>query len=337
MVLAALLFADGLLVAGAGEASAEGSASTSVGPARRDAGAVRHAKADLQGPSGPEGAVAASKPAAPARVRIAMGSRAAERLPEQRLRRLVAIQLAGVVEVAPEPNGPLDEPTVRVFVELDEPRVATVQVQGAGRRLDARTVDLEGLPWDVAMRFIAIGVSEAVRAQLSPVRRPRPKPPTEEEILEGLAQHPSVELRSALVGHYVGASDDLVAGSRIALAVRQPWLDFRGDLELVGSLEGQPAIGLGVGARRSVWVDPAVRLELGAGLRIAMGDSTLPKATEPVAVPWLVAHAALGGAARIDDATWLTLELEPGLSFAPESRSAGPSAGIALGISFDGR
>jgi len=287
-------------------------------------------------------------------VRIALGPAAAERLSDVRLRRLAAFQLAETARVGASADGPLDEGAVHVFVELRGTSTVVVQAQAPGRRIDTRTVDVEGLPWDVAQRFVAIGISEMVRAQLAPVRKPRPRPPTEDEILAGLGARSSIELRSSAVLAFDGAPGTPIVGSRFDVSVRQPWLDAHalvGVLADLGACEGPDRDGcdrarleLGLGASELVWLDPDARLELGVEAAAAIGATAPHHAHTPwkdrdepdeSAVRWLRATALLGAAYQVDERVWLDAAIEPGVVVEPARGSAGAWLGGRVGIAFE--
>jgi len=310
------------------------------------------------GPSRAETA-AASAPAERPFVRIALGPAASERLNDVRLRRLAAFQLAETARVGASADGPLDEGAVRVFVELRGTSTVVVQAQAPGRRIDTRTVDVEGLPWDVAQRFVAIGISEMVRAQLAPVRKPRPRPPTEDEVVAGLAARSTIELRSSAVAAFDGAPGAPIAGSRFDVSVRQPWLDAHalvGVLAEVGACEsavregcGRARLELGLGASELVWLDPDARLELGLEAAAALGASALDsRATrdgltpsmgrEPTSegpVRWLRATAIVGAGYRVDERAWLEAAVEPGVVVEPGRGDVGAWIGGRVGIAFE--
>jgi hypothetical protein len=292
-------------------------------------------------------------------VRIALGPAAAERLSDVRLRRLAAFQLAESARVGASADGPLDEGAVRVFVELRGTSTVVVQAQAPGRRIDTRTVDVEGLPWDVAQRFVAIGISEMVRAQLAPVRKPRPRPPTEDEVVAGLAARSTIELRSSAVAAFDGAPGAPIAGSRFDVSVRQPWLDAHalvGVLADLGACEGparercgRARLELGLGGSELVWLDPDARLELGVEAAAALGSTALDSGAtrdEPASstgrehrsegpVRWLRATAVVGAAYRADERVWLEAAVEPGVVVEPGRGDVGAWVGGRVGIAFE--
>jgi hypothetical protein len=267
-------------------------------------------------------------------VRIALSTAASRSLGEGRLRRLVEIQLGGAVTVPAEPAGALDENAVRVFVDLPQPTVVSVQVQGPGRRIDARRVDVAGLPWDVATRYVAIAASESVRAQLaSPIRR-KPRAPTDDEIRDALASKPSFELSGGLVGAFATDADVGLFGSRVRATFHQPVLSETFTLSALGGTTRGSYFELGVGAAHRVWITSDVRARFGLGLGIASG-SHLRREDDDTHV-WVRGHAITALDLRFaSDVSWLSIGLEPGVLFDAHTERAGFMLGGTLEIGYD--
>jgi hypothetical protein len=270
-------------------------------------------------------------------VRIALSTAATRSLGEGRLRRLVEIQLGGAATVPTEPAGPLDENAVRVFVDLPLPTVVSVQVQGPGRRLDSRRVDVAGLPWDVATRYVAIATSESIRAQLaSPIRR-KPRPRTDDEIRDALAEKPSFELAAGLVGGYVTDAGAGLLGSRIRATFHQPILSESFTLTALGASTSGSYLELGVGAAHRLWITPDLRTRFGLGFAVASGTD-LRAGDDDETHPWVRANALAALDARFGaDSTWIAFGVEPGLAFDAHAERAGFFIGGTIEISYDAR
>ena len=183
-----------------------------------------------------------------------------QKLSELRVARLVELQLGGDVSVASEAQGPLDEQAFRVFIDMSEPTRVEVQVQIVGKRVDTRSVDVSGLPWEVATRFVAIATSEALRSLMVPRRKPRPRAPTPDEIATKLAAEPSYEIGGALEAAYVGDMSTAVLGSRFGVAFHQRPLSERLSIALLGSLDGALWVEGDVAALHRFWFGPDLRL-----------------------------------------------------------------------------
>jgi hypothetical protein len=97
-------------------------------------------------PAAPDPSVLAPPSAdSPTLVRIAFTREAAQKLTALRVRRLVELQLGEEFLVDPEPAGPLDEASIRIFIELDTPTTLRVQGHAPGRRVETRAVDIDGV------------------------------------------------------------------------------------------------------------------------------------------------------------------------------------------------
>lgn len=274
--------------------------------------------------------------AAPSRVRIALSARAAERLSEARVRRLVEIQLAGAATVPSEAVGPLDENAVRVFIDLPDPSVATIQVQGPGRRLAARRVDVSGLPWDAATRFVAIATSESVRVQLRPVARPRPKAPTPDEIAARLGRTPSLEVGGALAAAWLPDPGVGLFGPRLRLSFHPRWVSEHVTLTALGSSSTGAWLEGGLGASHRTFWTPDVRTHVGAGLGVAGAFDLEGEDEDEDADLWIRGHALLGLGLRTSASAWFSFDLEPGFTVDARRERTGPYVGGAVQISFDG-
>ncbi len=267
-------------------------------------------------------------------IRIALSKRASETLSEVRVRRLVELQLGGDIAVGPEPYGALDENAVRVYIDLPSPTVAEIQAQAPKRRLTIRRVDVAGLPWDAATRFVAIAASESIRLQLRPLPKRRPKPPTAAEIAERLAKTPSLEVGGALAGAWSSADSAGFFGSRLRFSFHQRVLSEHLSISALGSTGGTAWFEGSLGAsHRTFWL-PDVRTHVGAGLGVA---GVFPDATSTEADPWIRGYAMLGVGLRLGETAWLSLDLEPGAVLDARREEVGAWIGAGLSVSYDGQ
>jgi hypothetical protein len=262
-----------------------------------------------------------------------LSKRAAETISEVRVRRLVGLSLGGVLEVAPEPYGPLDQNAVRVCIDLPSPAIAAIQAVAPKRRITIRRVDVAGLPWDAATRFVAIAASEAILLQVRPQPRRKPRPPTPAEIADRQEKTPSLEMGGALTGAWLSDGSTGVFGSRLRFTFHQRVLSEHLGFAAMGSTSGaewlEGSLGLG---HRTFWL-PDVRTIIGIGAAAAgvfAADATGD------ADPWIRAYASLGVGIRLVDDAWLSVDIEPGLAL--DARREQPSAwiGAAMSISYDG-
>ena len=252
---------------------------------------------------------------APSVVRISFARNAAEKLNAIRLRRLVELQLGAELAVDPEPVGPLDENVIRVFIELETDTLVRVQAQATGRRLESRPVDVEGVPWEVATRFVAITASELVKSQATPPRKPRPREltPFERAMLE--AHVPRFEISGALEAGYWGAAQDLVLGSRLRASHHAYWLSESLSLAALASPSGSVGYEVDLAALHQFWIDPGFRLSPGAGLGLLVTNHT---STDNDFRPAVRVHALGQLDMRLSKETWLRLGFEPGFTLDPE-------------------
>lgn len=288
-------------------------------------GVARESRADVTPP------VVEDDPV-PRVIRVALSKRASETLSEVRVRRLVELQLGGDVSVAPEPYGPLDEVSVRVFIDLPSPSVAEIQAQAPKRRLAIRRVDVAGLPWDAATRFVAIAASESIRLQLRPLPKRKPRPPTEAEIAERLEKTPSLELGGALVGAWLSSENEGFFGSRLRFSFHQRVLSEHLSIQALGSTSSTAWFEGSLGAsHRTFWL-PDVRTYVGAGFGVAaVFDGRTGEAD-----PWIRGYADLGVALRLADDAWLAVEVQPGAALDAPSERVGAFIGAAMSIGYDG-
>lgn len=248
------------------------------------------------------------------------------------MRRLVELQLGGGLEVAPEPFGALDENAVRVFIDLPSPATAEIQAQAPKRRLAVRRVDVAGLPWDAATRFVAIAASESIRLQVRPLPKRKPRPPTDAELADRQARTPSVELGGALSGAWLESAGGGLFGSRLRLTFHQRLISESLSFSALGSTSGAEWLEGGIGAaHRTFWL-PNVRTSFGAGVAVA---GVFESSASGEADPWLRAHATLGVGLRATPRAWLSVDLEPGVAIDLQREAAGAWIGAAMSVSYD--
>ncbi len=292
------------------------------------------------------GAPAAEESPAPGLVRVALSKSAAAFLTEGRVRRLIDLELPRSAPLAPEPVGPLDENAVRVFIDLPEPGIVTIQAQAPLRKVEVRKLGIAGLAWDVAARVTAIATSESVRALLAPVRkRPtRPREPTQAELDAALRRTSSFSVSGAAVASFAPSLHAGLGGAKLSVLFHHPWLSeelaltAQGGDSRLGQLRYLEA---SVGASHRVWLGSSARLRFGgvaalANLRASRPDVAPGAPLRPEASFTVRAAGLVGLAGRVAPKTWLSLDLEPGalLIDAPVG-ARGAWLGASLGLSFE--
>lgn len=291
-------------------------------------------------PAGP-GEKAAEEALPPSIVRVGLSDQAAAFLTDARVRRLMQLELPESVGLADAAIGPLDENAVRIYIDLPQPSVVTIQVQAPARRLEIRRVDVTGLSWDVAARVTAVAASEAVRSQIAPIRRrpTKPKEPTDAELAAMLRGTPAVRVVGDLAGAVLPSAGGGLIGSRVGVSFQQPF--FFEELSL-GALGGGsdrgPVRWLEVGAvagHRLVFTS-RVRSELGVSFALAHADF-LGADGEDDSGFTLRATAHFTVEFRPAEQLWLGVEIEPGavLLRDPEPlQGAWIGANLSLGWDF---
>lgn len=269
----------------------------------------------------------------PKLVRVALSQKAADKLSEHRVRRLVELQVGGGVVVPNESFGPLDENAVRVFIDLPEPTVVLVQVQAPERRLEVQRVDVAGLPWEVATRFVAIAASQSVRAQIAPRRKPRPRPPTPDEIAATLSKKPAFELEAGLELAYVSYLETGLAGTRLQIAFHQPALSTMVSAAFFATFDGGSWAELDTAVGRRFWISPNLRAGFDLGFALALTKDVLP--IQEASELWVRPH--LGGRfdVRVTERAWINFGVEPGITVDPGRREAGLWIGGGAQLSFE--
>jgi hypothetical protein len=265
----------------------------------------------------------------PTLVRIAFTREAAQKLTALRVRRLVELQLGEEFLVDPEPAGPLDEASIRIFIELDTPTTLRVQGHAPGRRVETRAVDVDGIAWEVATRFVAITASELVKNLAVPPRKPRPRQLTPSELAELEASRPRVEVGAAARVAYWGELDEAAIGSRLTVGFHERVLSETLGVSFLATPGGTTAVDLELSVFHSFWLDPRLRVAPGAALALMVARADGIE-------PWFRAEVVLQGEVRVLDASWLRLQLEPGFTIAPERGAVGPWLGGSVSLAFEG-
>jgi len=307
--------------------------------------------ADVAGHPPPPSAPAPSAERLP--VRLALSPAAAEYLTEIRVRRVLAAELGGAAELTSTSTGPLDESTVQVWVDLPEPSRVILQVKAPKRRLARRRVNISGLPWDVAARFVAIAVSQIVRRQLRPLRvRPvqKPKGPSPEELEHAARRLSSVVLESGFGAVALPGASGALMGPRLALGGHGAGFHHQVSAQWLVGDAGPGALRwfeLGAGGDYRHWLTRSLRLTLGANAAVAavrFADSEVVRSPPNEADGWSArVAAALGAQVRLGQRQWLSLTMEPGviLREVPYRTATGASAidgawlGARLGLVWD--
>ncbi|MFO0611164.1 MAG: hypothetical protein U0414_01155 [Polyangiaceae bacterium] len=290
-------------------------------------------------PSATAPAPAPDEPVPPSTVRLALSDQAAAFLTEARVRRLMELELPESVHLAEAAVGPLDENAVRLYVDLPEPSVVTIQVQAPQRRLEMRRVDVSGLSWDVAARVTAVAASEAVRSQIAPIRkRPtKPKEPSDAELAALLRETPAIRVLGEVAGAVAPSGGMGLVGSRLGVGFHQRFFFEELSLSALGGAGDRGNLRwleLGAVLGHRLVFTSRVRSELGATFGLARADYLGADAEDGAFTLRAAAHLSLE--VRATEQLWLGLEIEPGavLLDAPESLQ-GLWLGANLSIGWD--
>lgn len=279
-------------------------------------------------------------------VRVALSEKAAERLFELRVRRLLAIELDGVATVESRATGPLGGEVIRVWIDTPNPRRALIEVRRGSRSVARRTLAVSDFPADVAARVATIAAAEMVRVQAG-LGTPSPGPePSGDEGL-GETEDAPVALDASIVSLVLPASDPtIVFGPGLALehrsGISSQTLFAR---LLVGDGDHQRLRWLELGGSLGIrWaVAERVRLRFGAAASGVALDLPAAVTIDGRAIEnqqWTArATAILGAELRIEDRTWLALCLEPGgvirdLDLTNRQGITSGLGGFALGINL---
>lgn len=302
-----------------------------IGAARDGSGAPR--------PDTPPGAADVAPPAAPAptRVRLALSPAAASFMTDLRVRSLLDVELEGFLPLGEEVTGPLDELSVRVYIDQPEGASVVIQVQAPGRTLTRRRVEVTGLTWDVAARFAAIATAEIVRAELQPLRARRAKAhkPTQGELEAADRARARVRIGAGASSN-VAWSGPISIGPELSLGHTTPWVDvdiaaraaFAEGETRVAAVEAWLSLG------HTMLMTSWLRLEVGGGI----GAGTMSRTEDAEDLHDGFGHAAgrIGVGARLAPETWLAVRLEPGtIVGGPTTASGGrPLEGGVLGLAL---
>lgn len=302
--------------------------------------AVALAAAPRASEAAPPGAAVETAPPpapAPTKLRLALSPAAASFMTDLRVRSLLDVELEGVLTIAEEATGPLDEPSVRVFLDQPEGASVVIQVQAPGRSITRRRVDVTGLTWDVAARFAAIATAEIVRAELQPVRtrKPKARKPTAEEL--DRADQARSRLRiGAGSSSLVAWKGPFAIGPELSLGHTTSWFDVDvaaraafGDGD-VRTAAAEAWVTLGHTLHFTSWL----RGEIGGG--IGAGTMSLVTASDDLADGYGHAAGRVGVGTRIASETWLALRVEPGTIIAGPTTAGGqhPLEGGVLGLTL---
>ncbi len=303
----------------------------------------------------PAVAQAASDPAkpAPAKVRVAMSARAAERLVELRVRRLISFELDEVAEVERDSVGPLNDDLIRVWIDVPSSRRVLIEVRREGRSLARRVLAISDFSPGVAARVVSIAAADMVRVQarLDTV----PVEPVGPPSVEAAIDDARVAFDASMMAMIAPQSLPLVSfGPELALEHRErltPWLGSAQTLYgrlLIGEQDDRRLQWLeaGVALALRMPLSPRWRVQLAAKVGGAL--MSVPFATMADGAPtggreWSARGGGLAAIeARVAPDTWLALGVEPGallrdmtLVHRDGTRSdlSGFTLGIALGLS----
>ncbi|HHH28337.1 MAG TPA: hypothetical protein ENK57_08335 [Polyangiaceae bacterium] len=279
-------------------------------------------------------------------VRVALSPKAAERLFELRVRRLLAIELDGVAEVEELATGPLAGEVIRVWIDTPNRRTALIEVRRGSRSVARRKLAISDFPADIAARVVSIASAEMVRVQ---ARLGEPADPGagSGNDTDGHADDDGFAVEPALTGIVLPASDPVfVGGPRFALEHRSGitsqalFTQF-----LIGDGSDQRLRWFEVGGHLGIrWrASDLVRLRFGAaasGIALDLPSAIAIDGQPSDGQTWTArATASVAGELRLDRQTHLALAVEPGgliRSIHVESRQGSLSSlgGFALGLNL---
>jgi hypothetical protein len=262
-------------------------------------------------------------------VRVGLSVPAAESLLDQRVRRLLELELGEKAVLAPGTSGPLGDHVAYVWIDLPSPSKVAIEVRVGDKPVARRELGIAGLAWDVAARIVAITTSEMVRAQMRPARvirrPPTPKGPTPEELEIASRQRDALVFTAAgLAGALVPPDRAFLAGPSIDISLRR--LGASGHLSGAW-LTGPAAFGtlrwldVGLGIDTRFWISSSLRLSIGAAASMAflhLGGVSSVDGVPGGADTWSARAGFEGGVeARLYGPIWLGLQLEPGALLRP--------------------
>jgi len=261
-------------------------------------------------------------------VRLAMSGVASQKLVEPRVRRLLEIELEDNAILAPGASGPLGDHVAYVWIDLPTPSSVLMEVRIGERPVSRRELQIAGLTFDVAARFVAIAASEMVREQMRPVRPPRkpppPKGPSPAELERAARDAPAIFYTGSGSFAVLPAQAAFLAGPSLSLGYRNRRASegVFGRL-LAGTADGGPLRWLEVGLTGDyrLWLDPGWRLTAGVAAALSSVRVTDVRAVDGIAGErdtWSArAGLVLGAEVRVLPAGWLGLSLEPGAILRP--------------------
>ena len=295
-------------------------------------GALAPSLAHAQAAAASSDAVVAPAPPRLVEVRLALSATASKQLVEQRLRRLLEIELGDVAVLAPAPTGPLGDHVAYVWVDLTGPSTAAIEVRVGGRAVERREIADSELTGDIVARVIAIATAEMVREQMKPVRVPKkpapPKPPSPEEIEAASQRADAVTVDARAAGAFVPSAGATMFGPSVDLGFRRYGI---GAHLTTGFFTGPTSFGsarwfeVGAGASYRFWATPSVRLvgEIGASVaavRVA-GTHLLSDYQTRLLPEYDTWSARAGGSVglewRATEPVWLTLAVGPSAILRP--------------------
>lgn len=252
-----------------------------------------------------------------------MSGRASEQLQGRRVLRLLEIELDEGTPLGRRSNGPLGGEVIRVWIDAPSPNSVLIEVRRTDRPVTRRKISISRFEPDIAARVVAIAASEMIHTQARP---PRPKrlpetPPGPTEEGRDAAFRTAYGATSAMTALWMPtASPNLVLGPELALTHRRGptgqqlyarWLVNGYDEHRLRWFEVGAAVDLRLPLPEPTW---RVRVGAKAGA-VALG---IPQAAALGGTPaepydWSArAGGTIGIAARLPDAGWLELALEPG-------------------------
>lgn len=261
-------------------------------------------------------------------VRVGLSVAAAEGLSDQRMRRLLELELGEKAVLAPGTSGPLGDHVAYVWIDLPSPGLVAIEVRIGDKPVARRELGITGLTWDVAARIAAITTSEMVRVQMRPARvvrrAPPPKGPTPAELEIASRKRDALVWGAGLETALIPPNQAFVLGPSLDVALRR--FGVGGHLGAAW-LTGPSASGtlrwldISLGLSSRTWVSSSFRLSIGADASMALLHLDGVSSVDGVpggADTWSARGGFEGGIeVRLYGPLWMGLKLQPGIILRP--------------------
>ena len=257
-------------------------------------------------------------------VRVAFSDSATALFDQRRFRQYLSIELDDVGHVAARGSGPLADHIAYIWIDIPEPNRVAVQTRIGRASVATRFFPVrEGLRPDVVARLVAIGAADMIRSRTqsqSDGQPQAPEPPTDEQVEAATRDSPALLFEGRADAAWIPSASTVLGGASLELAFRfqkvRPF--FTGSL-LMGNTHGNLTrwASVGIGADRTFWVSPRLRLSLGCNAHAATVHLSNHDYSED---SWTArASARLHTELAIHRATWIGISIEPGMLLRPAS------------------